>query len=1754
MGKYYTPPRATISFANSGSSVIKRMTQTVEGTSQVTSDHAIGADKYSGVVRYNIDDWKRYTSVALYPPTISDVNPNIVDPSYPISVAITGTNFVPNSKIYVDDVLVIDTTYISQNVYEFNPPLSTTERGVTITIVRPDCRRGSISDRFFYEKEPVITSLNSDISNFVLNKGQTVLLVSGSFLKPGSSVIFSQDEGANGVISVTSSITTFSDPSHVWMRTPEMPVKPIELVPSADWVGIPATGSFNVRIVSPSSLYSNRDMTVISKYNAPQLVSVLPNEEIVFSTGSVMLELHGHEFLPGVTAYISLSSGDNQAMSMHADVYDPNKVFAWNKPNQPQQTASIYVKNIDGQVSPSASVNYTYIMPIPTIERVSFDSVNLVTTGSALSQLFIVGTAFSGTLSQIKLTDVFVRRSGTAELLDAYPNLATVTAHSVIAFMPASSTLVTNTYYDVIVKNGVGSATASNAIYYREIPTIRSVSNNTGSSVTLMTVNGGTFYSGSTDVLFTNGAWTDSGSDVTVSDEQTSLTVHPPSSYSGSFASVSVYVRNYGTLVSEITSYSKFLYAVAPDMVTQSGQYLAPDSGSVSGRKVNVKISAGNFLGNSLLVGQFATRFFTDAAPSSALAYSVISAPDNIVEINMPASSSGMSALHAANGIIIQGPTFYPIITGSSHTFRYIENPTITVVSSSYAGQPGAPYAFGVSGTLGSITGTNFDVGTTKLHIGNALAESTWVTSGTLTFVTPSIAAGALYDVYIESKGVTSATASQAFRYVVPPGVPTVTPKFVQDVGGARTLTIDGTNFIDETLVILSGSPISGPWFFAGNKNEETASFIVPPTFTRTATKIKVTAPEAITGVYGNITFKLKNIVSGSMINETDSSPNEIRYERAIAIDSFTPLNVSKDSAESYTVTVYGSGFIDAYTVLSVGGVTTSYTYVNSGELTFIPTSPHVLISETIAVSNGNLIATAATNLGFIDLAGPLFNFISPNAGIITTAVTPVTFYVSNGKLDDLLRYHDGFGGNVSESFSLTNWTPVGGGLGTYTGSFNIPYAYGGASTVSSCSLSDSNGIGVQSIERVVIPTINSISPTLTTTSGGGSHTIFGGNFAYSSGALVVRMGTSSLNGYTVDVGSNNFITNVAFPHAPVGQYDISVTNKLTGSATLVYAITVVQIPTITSLSGAANTSLGGVIYISGTNFLTTTYTKIKLGLSGGTPGSEITPTSVTTTAITASIPANSVGPWDVYVINRGLADATAVSLASFTYTQTYTPQITSLSTGTISTLGYNVTASITHGMGGVSGAFEKLTLDGVNMTTIATGSGWITSFIGPHVVGNGNVRVANEYGTGSVVGIEFVSVPTTTTINVYDRPSWASSVHGVRSVASQSGSVVGITGSNFLSTAPTSTFYFGTTKYNPTFSGADPVHSASIILPSGLSIGAIALTASNRDVSQATATFPSAVTIASFDKPRVTSVTPALVAEQAGATTFHIASDRFKDNLNPFPERLIVDGVQQSADSLSWSSNLYANWTYIVPYGGAIKNVGLSNVYGSGTSGSFEIVSNPSSMILSRDFIGSDEAVSMTITGGPFYTPGGNYGQDTTYAYLAYTDLDLTFADSLRDFSQSTDTTSHISLAWSSATLTGSFNLVVYNKRTTHNYASFMIVKSPRSVAKFYADNDAFGGFTYDLQSIPSSNTRDPPYEGKIYISASDATQVSASWNSSPITLSLLTLQFNAQYGYYNASFYAPHLSSGSYTFRTMNTVAGSTVYSTGSQVIVVY
>jgi prepilin-type processing-associated H-X9-DG protein len=573
----------------------------------------------------------------------------------------------------------------------------------------------------------------------------------------------------------------------------------------------------------------------------------------------------------------------------------------------------------------------------------------------------------------------------------------------------------------------------------------------------------------------------------------------------------------------------------------------------------------------------------------------------------------GLSSVTSSNILYMTGagssPTVAVTPTGTSTNVSPI---TFTLTFSQSVTGLAATGLTVTNGTLGTLSGS----GTTY-----AIPVTPSASGVTVTLQVNANAAGG---------NTVSNTASVSYSNtaptvaVTPTGTSTTsspiafTMTFSESVTG---LTTAGLTVGNGTLGTLAGSG---------------TSWTIPVTPTAAgAVTLQVNA-SAAQDVFGNY-----NTVSGTASVNYSVAPVLTSYSvnGAAAVTTGATIGVGG----GYTVTINGSGFtgISTTTLSNVqfaGTNALQITFVNDGQITAIsPQFTTTHSSTNIKVTVGSNSTTSSN--GTLVVSGPVFspttqaNTVGCGGGYsVTITGNYFTGFTAGGNtaVNPAILF-DGYGPATIVSATDTSLSVTTQVIPTNT-SANISVT---TNTVSA------NFSGFTSN----IPTVTSVSPTTLLLAGG--PVVITGNYLL--GATAVTFGGTNATSFTVNSATQ--ITATA-PPMPAGAQAIAITAGVASGSTGV-SVTYLGPPTVTGLNPSSGSVAGGTsVALTGTNF--TGATNVYFGTTAATF------TFNSATSITATAPADTVGPFNVTVVSpQGTSAAASANLF------TYIPVVTSLSPST---------------------------------------------------------------------------------------------------------------------------------------------------------------------------------------------------------------------------------------------------------------------------------------------------------------------------------------------------------------------------------------------------------------------------------------------------------------------------------------------------------
>ncbi len=432
-------------------------------------------------------------------------------------------------------------------------------------------------------------------------------------------------------------------------------------------------------------------------------------------------------------------------------------------------------------------------------------------------------------------------------------------------------------------------------------------------------------------------------------------------------------------------------------------------------------------------------------------ATSVVFGSSTSLICNTPALSAGSYAVTVTN----------PDTQSGTHSNAYTSDPApvVSSISPSFGPTAGA--------TAFTITGTGFVTGAT-ITVGSSAATSVaFVNSTSLTGVTPAHAAGTA-DVIVTNPDTQTGILAAGFTYVGPPTITAVSPSS-GTILGLTPITVTGTGFSSS----ISGLTIGGT----------TCTSIV---------RVNATTITALTPAKSAATYNV--VVTNS---DTQTGTLVSGYTYSASAPTVTSINVLAGPLGGGTaVTLTGTGFTSTINDVTFDGISaTSIVRVSSTSITCV-TPAHGVGQVNIVVTNNDASTGTLTN-GFTYQPAPSSISVSPSSGA-TTGGLAVTV---NGLNFTATINSVTFGGSAATSVVRVSTTQI---------TCHTPAHAAGAVTVAV--INNDGQVGSQpaafTYSGILAPTITSISPTSSSTTGNITATITGTGFL--SGATVHFGGTSA--------------------------------------------------------------------------------------------------------------------------------------------------------------------------------------------------------------------------------------------------------------------------------------------------------------------------------------------------------------------------------------------------------------------------------------------------------------------------------------------------------------------------------------------------------------------------------------------------------------------------------------------------------------------
>ncbi len=522
--------------------------------------------------------------------------------------------------------------------------------------------------------------------------------------------------------------------------------------------------------------------------------------------------------------------------------------------------------------------------------------------------------------------------------------------------------------------------------------------------------------------------------------------------------------------------------------------------------------------------------------------------------------------------------------------------PTVTSISVNRGALAG--------GSAVTITGTNF-VSTPTITLGGVAATSVlWISSTSLTALTPAHTAGQV-SVVVTNPDAQLGTLINGYTYEAAPRVNSVSPGRGALAGGTA-VTISGSGFLTGAMVTFAGTAATSVLFLSAS-----TLTAITPAHAAGQVNVVVTNPDAQVG-------------TGFGIYDYASAPT---------VTSVSPIGGLPSGGTA--VTIIGTGFSNSAAITFGGVVGTSIVRVSSTTLTAV-TPAHAAGPVNVVVTNPDAQTGTWTNVYNYE-AAPTVTSISPAGGALAggTAVTINGTGFVNGATITI-------GGVAASSVLRVSSTTL-----TAVAAIHIA----GLFSVVVTNPDSQIGTLTNGYSYAAAPTISSISPSAGALAGGTTVTITGTNFT---ATPTVKIGGSAAT--SVLWLSSTTLTAVIPTHS-AGAFDVVITNPDTQLGTLTNGYTYAAAPTVLSLLPATG-------LLSGATAVTITGTGFASGAAitfGGLAATSVV--WISASSLTAVTPAHALGTVDVVVTNPDAQLGTGFGIYTFapaTHSVTY-----SLSGGT---------------------------------------------------------------------------------------------------------------------------------------------------------------------------------------------------------------------------------------------------------------------------------------------------------------------------------------------------------------------------------------------------------------------------------------------------------------------------------------------------------
>jgi hypothetical protein len=1298
-------------------------------------------------------------------PTLTSISPTNGILGQPVTLTLTGTNFITGSIVnfgtFGDTGGTVSNGGDTLTITIPGAQLAATGN-INVTVTNPAPGGGTSAAQVFQIFNPVPTITSLSPSSATVGGAAFTLTVNGTNFINGAVVDFN---GSNRV-------TTFVSSTQITAA-----------ILAADLV---APGTALVSVANPAPT-TGSSATVNFQINnpVPTVTSLSPTSttaggpQFTLTVNGTNFVQHSSVLFNGAVQITNFVSATQLTATILSSAIST------------AGTANVAVSNPTPGGGTSGNLTFTINNPAPTITTLSPTSAN---AGGAAFTLAVTGTGF--------VSGASVKFNGTA-VTTTFVSATEVTAAITAAEIATAGT------FPVTVTNptpGGGTSTAVNFTVDNPAPTITTLSPtsaNAGGAAFTLTVNGTGFINGST-VKFNGTAATTtfvSATQVTAAITAAEIatagtfpvTVVNAAPGGGTSAAVNFTVNNPAPTITTLSPTSATAGGAAFTLTVSGTNFDAASVVNFNGAARTTTFVSSTQLTAAITAGDIAAAgtpsvTVTNPAPGGGTSAGVTFTINNPVPTISSLNPTGVVAGGAAFTLTVNGTNFVSTsvvkFNGNAKTTTFVSatqltaailasdiatsgSANVTVTNAAPGGGATANFVFNISSapnpvpTLSSIsptsataggaaftltvTGTNF-VASSVVNF-NGVAQTTTVVSATqltAAITAAEIATAGSLPVTVTNPAPGGGTTA-AINFAVnnpTPAITTLSPAGGLVGGAGFTLTVNGTGFVSGSTVNYNGSARTTTFV---NATQVTAAITVADIVAVGAFPITVTNPAPGGGTSAAVNF-----------NVTNPPPT---------ITTLSPTSATAGGA-AFTLTVNGTAFVNGATV-SFNGTVATTTFLSSTQVTAAITAAQIATGGTVNVTVTNPAPGGGTS------GGATFTINNPTPTITTLSPTTAT---AGGAAFTLT-----VNGGSYVSTSVVNFNGKA-ATTTFVSASQLTAAItaadittAGAVNVTVTNAAPGGGTSTAAVFTInnPVPAVTTLSPTSATAGGAAfTLTVNGTNFAPTS---VVNFNTTAQT--TTFVNTTQLTAAItAADIATSGTVNVSVTTPAPGggsTGSLPFAINN-PVPTITTLSPTSAVAGGAAftLTVNGTNFVAAS----QVSFNGGLKPTTFKSATQLTAAIVATDILNS-GLVNVTVTNPGPGGGTSTPAAQFTINNAQ-PTLASLSP--TSTLAGSAAFTLTiNGNGFVNGA--TVTFNEANpaksFSPVATfvSTTKITAAITAAEITTAdmyNVTVTNPLSTGPSVALTFTvanPVPTLTTLGQTHAPggtAFTLTVNGTNFVA----------------------------------------------------------------------------------------------------------------------------------------------------------------------------------------------------------------------------------------------------------------------------------------------------------------------------------------------------------------------------------------------------